>query len=603
MRRSLILALLLIFAVVSTADAQRRRGKRKGKSKEDREAEAALLEVKDQGPGFIRWVESFLETRAQIKITRIDTSQAPKLRLHLSILHIGEGSVLTAWEEQDDILELTVSLGSGEKRRPKPLITLGEGGVAPEVPEDTPEEERPPPALMMGMEEAGVAVDVVVIGAGHAGYRDIEGLQGQHRGAVKAAVNAFKTGRVNVIMYGPMLYTYRTFEGLGNVLSRYDEGLSECELERRRWRTATGSAPEEGADEPAPPPCGLHAGESAGIIASGVDKLRFRGKHARLFGLDRTGLEPCTNVEYSSTAISHVDLEELELQTVTDAGAFEEALRMLLVYGRPDARKAILVIGDGRDGYLDDDITCRRYYSAEEKFCAGEAKEGMSSPQARQAVLSCVQALLNTRATIMQNRFRERAAEWIALARAADIRVYAIGYSMINPSEGDADAGRISYDYERERLELLALKTGGTYREVLAPGKIEGAVKAATNEIQGEFIIELGGVLESEQSYSVQVEAILKFGSTKRGIKSVRYEFEAPFIPGGFWWWLEQKNKEFKEKVGTVLYWVIIVVAILLILLILWLLFKLLKAIFKKIFGAIFKKGAKAAKGAAKGAR
>ena len=50
-----------------------------------------------------------------------------------------------------------------------------------------------------------------------------------------------------------------------------------------------------------------------------------------------------------------------------------------------------------------------------------------------------------------QKRFASKVEGWLGLARSAGIQIYAI-------------ANEVAKGYERDRLELLALKSGGTYR-------------------------------------------------------------------------------------------------------------------------------------------
>ncbi len=600
MRFALTLALAALMAAPQLAEAQRR-GRGKGKS-EDPDEKRDLLEQTREAPGYMRWYESVTTLHGQVKITRIDISEAPTLKLHLSFLTVGESGILEQIDDQEDITKLQLLMASGDERRPQPLVTLL-NGVPEEIAEDTPEEEKPPSAKLETMAEAGVPMDVMVVGAGHSGYKDVEGLESTHKEAFGAVLTKLGDANVNMIWYGPMLYTYRTFEGIEGELSRFDENLRECEVERRRYRVKMGSERGEDEEEPRPPPCGLHSGQG-GAMAGALDRMRFRGKHARLFGIDRDGMNSCSEQGYSSTAIRQYDLEELEQRT-SDTGAFEEALRTLVRYGRPGSRKAIIILGDGRDGFIDEDLMCRRLFTSSDKFC-GKIAGKLRGRKAREAIQACVQGELDKRSTMVQERWRERAVHWLALMRAAGIRVFSVAYSM--PRE---DKSAVSYLHERERLELLSLKTGGTYREVLNPRKIPDAARATVEELLKERVLTIGGVLKSDQKYRISVKATIKVPIRRkdeithqnRTIRSSEYDFVTPFKGEGFGYWLSEKSKWLKAKVGTVLYWVIIVVAILLLLLILWLLFKMFKALFKKIFGLFAKKGKAAGKKAAKGAK
>lgn len=599
--------LLVLLAVVLSGGAVAK-DKKKRLSKKEKAALLAEEEEKEliqkaerDAPGYMRWFKSVAGGRgAQMKINRVDTSHAPELRLHVSLLTLGEGSILQPINDPNMIKELIIYQAEGEdQNRPEELVTLKDG-KGPEIDEELPEDERPPGALMMNMEDAGVPLDVVVVGAGHAGYQDVEQLESNHREAVKVVLSRLGDAAANVILYGPMLYTYRSFSGLKKQLSRYDEGLRECETRRLKYRLEMARfAADDEADpskKPQPPPCGLHLGKG-GDIKQGVDKIRFRGKHGRLFGLSRDGMNECGDIGYTTTAIRHADLDVLEQRTM-DAGAFEEALRMLLQYGRPGSRKAIVIIGDGRDGYLYDDRDCRRLFTTEDKFC-GKAAKGLRGNKARAKIQECVQEQLDRRAKVIQDRFRMRAGNWIALCRAAGIRVFGLAYAATRD-----DGSALSHEYERDRIELLSYKTGGTYREVFNPRDAGNAARAIADELTGEHVLVVGSKLKSLLPYKVRLKATVRLPKGNHvSIQSPIVEFEAPFMPSGFGYWFKQKNKWLKDKVGTILYWVIIVLVILLVLLLLWLIFKMFKAVVMKVVKAVSKKGKDAAKGAAKGAK
>ena len=621
MRRIFVYTLVFVFFLVSVAESRSRRNRRK--AKRDLIAEQDLMTPDGvlENSGYMRWFRAFFVSGAQLKITRVDTSRNPDLRVHFSILTLGSNSQLEPWEDYEKLKRLEFLVAEGDQRRPKERGRLGPGGVQDEsVGSDEDDEEEAPLMAMLTADEAGVPLDVVVVAAWHSGFRAVKAcpvgetlcLETEHRKAVQAVLSGVSDARVNAILYGPILQTYRSFSGLENRLARYDEELGLCEVERLEARIKEGTDSDE-ESEVLPPPCGLHEG-AGDTIAGILDTLRVRGRHARLFGLDQSGIESCVDETVASTALEHYyDFDEFGA-TVGDRGGFEEGLRLLLRYGRPGSRKALIVLGTGRDGFVDDDILCRRFYTQSEKPGVGCAREGdgMNSQEARQAILSCVQERLNTRSTVMQQRFQERAYNWIALARAADIRVFGLSYAFERE-----DGGRVSADYERERLELLSLKTGGTYREVTRPTDIPGAAESLVGELLNERVLVVADFLKSETPYRVQLRARLDFSGSAvcpdresgecrlqaATLASEMEEFTAPFVGEGFGYWLEEQSRALKEKVGTVLYWVIIVLIILLLLLMLWLLFKLVKALVMKIVGAIFKKGKGAAKAAAKGGK
>jgi hypothetical protein len=311
--------------------------------------------------------------------------------------------------------------------------------------------------------------------------------------------------------------------------------------------------------------------------------MRYRGKHARLFGLK--GVKACVEAGEVSTAIRFFELDDLAEQTA-DIGAFGEALRLLLRYGKPGHRKAIIVLSDGRDGYLDDEEKCRSAYRRS-KLC--RAAKGWKARK------ECVQDLLNKRATELQTQFRDRAGQWLALLRAEGIRVFAVAYGM-----KQSNGRYLSHDYERERLELLAQKTGGTYREVTSTTSVEPAAVAIARELMNERVITVDAGLVQHSEYKLQLVAMVKIGAAASlPLKSVIVPFATETIQSGAGHWLNTKAAWLKAKVGTVLFWVIVVIGAIVLLFLLWMLFKLLKGIGKgifKVFKKIFKLGKKAAR-------
>lgn len=606
---------------------KKRRGRRKSKkqlAKERKAAEArrALVErFQREVPGYLRWWRSILRPQGQAKITRVDMSKAPaQVRLHLSILTVDENNILQSVKEADAIKKIKVMVASGDQRVPK-LRALFEGAEA--VGSNDDKDDPRWSGTLIAMEDAQIPLDAVVIGAGHGGYRGVDTLEDRHQKAVSRTLRRLGSAgaRVNVMWYASMLYTYRSFAGFEGDLARYDEAVTQCEIDRLKHKIASYEKPEEGKEkeEQKDPPCGLQ--RNAGAVGNAVEGRRFRGRYGRLFGIDRRCSGPndagcihqCSKSLLANTAIDHVDLDELENPTA-DTGAFEEALRMLIKYGKPDSRKVIVIFSDGRDGHVDEDSACRRLYTEKKDFCAEEAdkidarrkkekKKPLSAKAARKAIQACVQRWLDKRSTLVQEEFAKKAVPWLALMRAMNIRVFVVAYAMVRD-----DDTLVSYPFERERLELLALKTGGTYREVYKPSQIPDFADATVAELQNERVLVLDADLASEETYKlrlqVEVEQVTD-GSEPYVVPmdTALVQFTAPFYGEGFWFWAKQKNAWLKDKVGTILYWVIVVLAILLVLLILFLIFKLFKAIIMKIVKAFAKKGKDAAKKSAKGGK
>jgi len=589
----LLVALLLVPSMAS--------GKRKKKKKKADADVARLLkkieQLPDLAPGHIRWFESFRD-RPRIKINRLDTAESPQLKLLVTALQ-GDRRVTVRPVDWDTVAKLEVHLSKADDSL-EPIAHW-------------PNEEDDGALDLQRADETGIPLDLIVIASGHSGFKDFDQLESAHRSAVSTVLKEVLNANVNVFWVGPALYTFRSFEGITNELSRFDEGLQLCEVERMRALRAKHQDDDTESETPEVPACGLHTGDFAGEHqAKLVGKMRFRGKYSRLFGLNQTGIPQCQSSTPTSTQLELDDLDDDFAQT-SDRGAFEEALLQLMQYGTPNSRKAIIILSDGKDGFIEDNELCNENFRTKgpcarlhEEF--GRARGGGYRTVAKK-IEECVQKRLNRRSTALQERFANRAAPWLALARAANIRVYPVAYAMMR-----GEQNRVSYAHERERLELLAAKTGGTYREVAYTDWIDAAAASLVSELNEERLITVDANLGSELDYIVQVGLTIqqlieeeKDGEIEEKVKQyeVRTEtiaFKSPRIETGLWHWLKQKNDWLRESVGTILYWVIIVLLAIVALLIVWFVLKLLKAGVMKIVKAVTKKGAKAAKAGAKAA-
>ncbi len=586
------LILLMTGLIVSLPANAQRRAKNKNITIATEEADGVVDFGGLRAPGLQRWMRSFVDQNGQLRITRIDASQAPRLDVHFSILEPDtELLTLESLDDAERLQRIQLLMATDDERTVQPFLDF-------DVLEN--ESTNGPAAALLPMDKAESGLDAVIVAAGHAGYKDIPQLQSAHKSALAAVITRLNAARINVIWYGPMLYTYRAFEGIQGELSRFDESLKQCETDYQRYRLETAKERAEDAAPPTPPPCGLHAGLGSDIKRA-IDRRSPRGKHSRLFGIDREtlGLKPCTEIGYTTTALRHMDLDILEDRTM-DYGAFEEALRMLVRYSKAGHRRALIIVGDGRDGYLDDDSTCREFYSTRDPECSTQGKD-LRGRARKEKITQCVQRKMDARATKVQERFAERASTWLALARAADVQIHVVTYAMRR-----ADGSVLSHEWERERLELLAQKSGGTYREVVRPRDASEVAVTLGKELTEGYVLRVNAGLTSETPYKVQLKAVLKHSEGLDGGKTLSsqvVELTAPFIGEGAEYWLKEKNGWLRAEVGPIAYWGVIVLLVILLLVLFWFFFKLVKAAVMKLVGAVFKKGKKAASAAAKGTR
>jgi|GEM_PF-6495543 hypothetical protein len=599
------LALAIALPSMSEGKGKRRNRKKKRDSIEVVREYEKLKKLSAIAPGHVRWFESFRD-RPRIKINHIDASDAPTLKLQTTILE-GDRRVTVRPIDWDKVFKLEVRLSKG------PEDDLELIGVFKKNLDDEEDEEDGPnnPVELTKIDAMGIPLDVVVIAAGHSGFKHYDQLESAHKAATVKVLKELLNARTNVFWVGPTLFTFRNFPGITNELSRYDEDVALCEIERLRYRRSLASDDAEERQNAAKPSCGLQADDWGGKHqADLIEKMRYRGKYTRLFGINRTGISECAINDLASTELDLGDLDA-DLVPTSDRGAFEEALIMLLRYGTPDSRKAIIVLGDGKDGFIEEDEACNEYLRSKgpcaklhEQF---EKKGRKSHRKISKAIEKCVRGELSKRSTGLQERFHHRARPWLALARSAGIRVYAIGYAM---SRGDQQ--RISEPYERERLELLAAKTGGTYREIAYVEDVESAAEALIAEFNEVRVITVEAPLVSEQTHQLQLSAsiVQEVKTTKDDETVTRYlrneivtkvrTFQAPFIGEGFGFWLEQKHQWLRDTVHPIWYWLIIIGLCILALLLIWLIFALIKKLVMKIVKGFSKKAKNAAKGGLK---
>lgn len=192
-------------------------------------------------------------------------------------------------------------------------------------------------------------------------------------------------------------------------------------------------------------------------------------------------------------------------------GAIEAAARLAAVGSEQSALRMVIVLSDGRDGYLratdlaSEKIAQNRECTQAAQACAqARAKAGLqrnattldhegASPECTKQVLSCT---LPKVAQAMRRR-EEVVADYLSglvpRLRAMNIRVHAIALP------GSDEVGK-------KRLAALALKTGGTYREAENAGVLEkGVALALAAELQSQVVVTGAESLDPEQEYTALV--------------------------------------------------------------------------------------------------
>lgn len=411
----------------------------------------------------------------QARINHVDASKWPQVRLLATLLDKNGRPI-----QLKAVKKLTVADGKDRTKPPHVAFQLGQ-------PLDNRKD-----AKLQGMDKAGEASAIVFVVSG---YQDDALRSGSLGRRVKeAVVSAFKalgkTDRVNLVWYGDRLFRYVGIKGMTGGLSDFEDGRVRKDCRKARDEALSGG-PVTGAgagdkDHPAPEAgtdlCGLTA-ESKGIVdLLKGEQTAYQGYFPRLFNLGepffhhsryckppREALEKFG--EFTAENLTRMKGEREELGRKGEAldwqtSAFDEAIRLLLQDGRPNEQKAIVLIADGRDGYVRDDQNCMENPP---KRCADLDKKLLPA---------CMAQFLLERHAAQQADFKAKAVYWIGLARAAGIRVYAVGL------------GTLGRDYELDRLRLLAERTGGTFRRADTEETISGQVVSTMQEVLGQVAID-----------------------------------------------------------------------------------------------------------------
>ncbi len=477
---------------------------------------------------------------SQLKINHIDTSKAPLIRVYASVLGKNVRPVST-----DVITDVRLSR-KPDGESPVELFSFVDGALT--WPKDLEPEElakreadavKPELAFASALKE-GAAIVVLA-----PGFQDLEyraGVLGT-TSRTAAALFAKKLGPanlLNVIWYNDYVHAYVYTQGhLNGLTPMTPDILESC----RKWETDNlefwGLTPEEiaaakGEEAPAAPPegpvanearCGLHAryDNFADIIAN--PSLPYEGYWPQLFGL----ASPYKLCQEPSHPIKRTGMSaEGESQRVQ---AFELALEMLARDAKPGQPRILILTGDGRDGYIDAVADCGtkagkdcdddlEVVALEQR--AAKTANWLDKRQAAEGRNKCVNDWKKKKEEEVtkaeQAAFVRKLPTWLALAKAANIRIY----SVIHPTGTPAS---------RERLELLAWRTGGTPRYAAAAEEVGAVSDALVEELNGQIVVTFADPTVTPKG---DVSYVLEARAGKSRFKSEPFKVLIPprFEPG-----------------------------------------------------------------------
>ncbi|MFO0745323.1 MAG: hypothetical protein U1F43_06540 [Myxococcota bacterium] len=523
----------------------------------------------------------------QVKINAIDTSEAPKIRVWASLL--GQG-LKPAGEKA--ITGVTL-FKKPDKTAPVEMFGFNDGEVA--WPKGLTEEEikaKPVPEMALaGDLDKGASIVVIAPGFQDPEYRNGSLGTNSRNGTGLFFKKLGKTNKMNVIWYNDYTWTYVYTEGRTAQLSKLDPELEKCRKWERDQLNRFGMTPEEQAAmdgvEPGKEPAGPKKNEARCGLTSDYatfgdmlkpNKAPYDGFWPNLFGLQqKICMKP--EQERRTTTFPGEGGESAKVGVT----AIDAALEMLVKDGDPSMPRILILTGDGRDGYIKAADDCKSKYQSD---CANkdEIKAlNLGSKEGKAALKACVDKQLQADINVEQSSFAKKLPTWLALAKAANIRIY----SVIHPTAAK---------YQRERLEVLAWRTGGTARVAEDANQVLDLYDDLIGELNKQVVLTFtDDDAKPGTTPAYQVEVRVKGG------KYTSDPFTAPEVAPPIEKSLVNSVKDFGQKKLGKVGFIAVLAAVGVILLV------LLLKLGKKIFGGGADKLGKAAKGgkdaAGKGAK
>ena len=152
---------------------------------------------------------------------------------------------------------------------------------------------------------------------------------------------------------------------------------------------------------------------------------------------------------------------------VTEPSAMDLGLEMLIRDAGRGQQKILILLSDGKDGYVHRLRECKTQWR-------------LNGPCRRlqgRASRDCINEWLKKAVVQEQSRFSPKAERWIGLAKAAGIRIFSVVHPMAET-------------HERERLEVLSFKTGGTARVTNSVNDLDSAYADLIDELNGQLVLE-----------------------------------------------------------------------------------------------------------------
>lgn len=379
-----------------------------------------------------------------------------------------------------------------------------------------------------------------------------------------------ESDRANLIWVGDHLYTFIPTRGklgqFSNLVDRYDDCVDAKTKAILREPPSEGVQAGGTLEDLHEEACSLvsNHGEIGALLQG---SLGHGGYYPNLFGV---------RVPLPDVKPAQLRQEVLGTRQFKPLPAMGEAFRMILERTQPASQRAIVLVSDGMDGYLEAEADALLRFR--EVDCPKQVGEGKGAERARK-IEQCAKTRLDQFRAAEQGRFAVKASAWLALAHASGTRIHGVGF----PSNS------VQQPYFADRVQVLAVESGGTYRHARGPNELYEALSDLAGEMEGQYVLEFDSGLKSGEELnlriSVQVDQGKDFQSQDFPLyRTLSKDRLLPEFVGDRLAWVQ-------AKVGFYWYRVLyVVVTILFVLLLLWAFWKGVKGLGKKIAKGVEKK-------------
>ncbi|NUN12817.1 MAG: hypothetical protein HUU55_04200 [Myxococcales bacterium] len=520
----------------------------------------------------------------QVKIDSIDIGDYPRVRIFASYL---DERLVPINLAQVETTTVQIRKDGG---RPEDLLTFSRGAPPKGI-----------KATSLPRGKAKRTVGVVILAPGYLAspLGAIVGnesvlieMENQLRSGISKFLKSLPAGdKANVIWYGDDPYTYIPTEASLNELTNFADRYADCEKVIAEFRLRPGSVPEPKAGQTM-----RDLGREACGLVSGLDLLpgiiearsKLTGHYPNLFGVRQlpTGVRP----EYQR-------IEPTTARTIEPGPVLSEALKMAARAAGTVDQLAVVLLTDGRDGYLYAEAdargvairnVCPKIYSDPDAGVLKGKELEKAKQQVRELRNKCADDYVAAYVSAEQARFAESAAVWLGFASILGIRIHSVGIvSDINQNR----------DYELDRLRVLTVGSGGTYREADHPEELFEQIVTLAKELNDQIVVEMDSGLEPGETAAYQLHLVLE---SEHHHTSDPFEVTAPQIEAGVFPKLRHWSVLLQSKVGYTWY-LVILIALLVIAAVLFLFLGI--KIIKGIVAKLKKAGEAAAKQAVGGKR